>query len=58
MVLIGDDMQKYVNTKMELFYGNRFWKDEVLPPDYRIGASRKTASPYFAGKGFFCPNVI
>lgn len=43
----------YINTKAEIFYGDRYFKSEVLPEGYRFGSNRKVASPYFASKGFF-----
>lgn len=46
-------MSEYINTKAELFYGDRYFKSEVLPDGYRLGPNRKVASPYFASKGFF-----
>lgn len=46
---------KYINTKVEQFYGTRFWKKEMLPPNYRLPESRKVASPYFKKWGFFVP---
>ena len=46
-------MSEYINTKSELFYGDRYFKGEVLPEGYKLGPNRKVASPYFASKGFF-----
>ena len=46
---------RYINTQKELYYGTQYFKSEVLPVGYRLGATRKEASQYFAQKSFFVP---
>ena len=45
-------MKDFINTQKEIFFGNRFFKAESLPVDYRIGEARKQLSPYFLQHGF------
>lgn len=45
-------MQKFINTQKEIFFGNRFFKEEALPEGYRPSDIRKQNSPYFEKHGF------
>lgn len=45
-------MNKYINSAKEIFYGDRYFRDHVLAPDFDWRAKKKDISPYFASHGF------
>ncbi len=45
-------MAEYINTNKEFYWGDWYFKDHVMPPDFDYKASKKELSPYYAERGF------
>lgn len=45
-------MSEFINTAKEIFCGDAYFKDHVMPPDFNWRIHKKELSPYFAERGF------
>ena len=45
-------MAEYINTNKEFYWGDWYFKDHVMPPDFDYKARKKELSPYYAERGF------
>ena len=45
-------MAEYINTNKEFYWGDWYFKDHVMPPDFDYKARKKELSPYYADRGF------
>lgn len=45
-------MQHFINSNKELYFGDKFFKDECLPLDFDYRAHKKEISPYFSKYGY------
>ncbi len=45
-------MDKYINNNKEFYWGDWYFKDHVMAPDFNYKAHKKELSPYFQQHGF------
>jgi len=45
-------MSDFINLKSEIYFGDQYFKNHVMPPDFDYRAHKKELSPYFAKYGF------
>lgn len=45
-------MAEYINSNKEFYWGDWYFKDHVMPPDFDYKARKKELSPYYADRGF------
>ena len=45
-------MAQYINSNKEFYWGDWYFKDHVMPPDFDYKAHKKELSPYYQERGF------
>ena len=45
-------MEKFINNNKEFYWGDWYFKDHVMPPDFNYKAHKKELSPYYQQRGF------